>query len=153
MLIKRKLSFVTVLTVEHGAVSWKMFIKMQVRILSSRTSVPHWLVHLFFCYLLTLTTRWKFVLINEVKFCRYALWLISTSSPLLFRSKLSSFPSTPNRRKGGVSFSSHTKKKPASRSAWRRNTTTSRVAGYVHTSTHSSQGDLWCCWGTRRLKN
>lgn len=51
MLIKRKLSFVTVLTVEHGAVSWKMFIKMQVRILSSRTSVPHWLLHLFFCYL------------------------------------------------------------------------------------------------------
>lgn len=152
MIIKRKLSFVTVLTVEHGAVSWKMFIKMQVRILSSRTSVPHWLLHLFFCYLLTLTTRWKFVLINEVKFCRYALWLISTSS-LLFRSKLSSFPSTPNRRKGGVSFSSHTKKKPASRSAWRRNTTTSRVAGYVHTSTHSSQGDLWYCWGTSRLKN
>lgn len=72
----------------------------------------------------------------RLSWCHWVSWMcinpFNTSISTPSRSKPLSFPSTPNQRKGGVSSSSHTKKKPVSRSVWRRNTTTSRAAGYVH---------------------
>lgn len=81
-----------------------------------------------------------------VVFDQSILTRVPPSSSTPSRSKPLSFPLTPNQRKGGVLSSSHTKRKQASRSVWRRNTTTSRGAGYVytHSFTSAAKDDSWC---------